>query len=433
MTHRLTASAFALALATVSGGPALAQEDLVTRDRVGPADAENSLTFRLTAFDLYSSDPATAAAFEEMFVEFITANPGWRIDTQLQTGNLSQEQARMIEQAQAGRGPDCAMVDSSQLATYKAAGVLSPMNAHFTDEEIADFFPYVREGITDENGNMLAVWWFTDLRVLYRNTEIVPEAPQTWAELREAALGTVEAGYEGLLFNGGRDEATTFDWLAHFWAQGGRLVDETGAPVFHLGDNRERFLEAVRFYEELVDSGAAPGRVTSISSYDDMLAAAAAGTTAMFIGGNWMYGQIRNTLAPEEAAKWEASELPGPTADQRATGTGGWTIAALTDDPAKVEMCAGIAKIYLGPGNAFQGLLPTQAALYDAYDSYAGPEFDVFAAALENGRARPGVAIYPEISNQIQILLGAVMSGAAEPAEALDAAGAAAEAAFARQ
>lgn len=425
-----TASAIALACAAL---PAPAQEDLITRDRVGPADAEKSLTFRLTAFDLYSSDPATAQAFEAMFTAFINTKPGWRIDTQLQTGNQSQEQARMIEQAQAGRGPDCAMIDSSQLATYKAAGVLSPMNPYFSEAEIADFFPYVRDGITDAQGNMLAVWWFTDLRVLYRNTEIVPDAPQTWAELQAAALATTEAGYEGVLFNGGRDEATTFDWLANFWALGGELVNTAGEPVFYTGENRALFLDAVRYYADLVSSGAAPGRVTSITSYDDMLAAAAAGTTAMFIGGNWMYSQIQNTLPPEEASKWAATELPGPTSDQRATGTGGWTIAALTDDPEQIEMCAGIARLYLGPGNAFQGLLPTQASLYAEYETFAGPEFDVFSTALENGKARPGVAIYPEVSNQIQILLGEVMSGASEPEAALDAAAEAIEAAYARQ
>lgn len=432
MTTPVITSVLTLALAATSM-PAIAQENLVTRNRVGPADAENSLTFRLTAFDLYSSDPATAEAFGAIFTDFILANPGWRIDTQLQTGNLNQEQARIIEQSLAGRGPDCAMVDSAQLAAYKAAGILSPMTDYFTAEEVADFFPYVREGITDENGDIVALWWFTDLRVLYRNTEFVPDAPQTWEDLKAAALSTTEAGLEGVLFNGGRTEATAFDWLAHFWAGGGELVNDAGEPVFWQGENRAAFLDAVEFYKDLVDSGAAPGRVTSISSYDDMLAAAAAGTTAMFIGGNWMYGQIQSTLAPEEAAKWQPSELPGPAADARATGTGGWTIAAFSDDPAKVEMCAGIAKLYAGPGNAFQALLPTSATLYAEYDTFAGPEFDVFSAALENGRARPGVAIYPEISNQIQILLGDVLSGASDPEEALDTAAAAVQAAFERQ
>ncbi|GHA33001.1 ABC transporter substrate-binding protein [Devosia pacifica] len=399
----------------------------MTRDRVGLADAENSLTFRLTAYDLYSADPATAEGFVELFTTFINEHPGWRIDTQLQTGNLNEEQARILEQAQAGRGPDCAMIDSAQLATFKNAGVLAPMTDYFTQAEIDDLFPYVREAVTDDNGDIVALWWFTDLRVLYRNAGVVPDAPQTWEETQQAALDTVDEGYEGLLFNGGRTEGTAFDWLAFFWAQGGELVDETGAPIFYEGENREKFLAALQFYDDLVESGAAPQRVATITTYDDITAAAAAGTTAMFIGGNWQYAQLQTTLPVDQAEQWQVSELPGPTADQRATGTGGWAIAALSDDPAKVEMCAEIAKLYAGPGNAFQRLLPTSAALYEEYDEFAGPEFDVFAAALENGQARPGVASYPEISNQIQILLGEVLSQSKEPEQALDDAAAALE------
>ena len=173
--------------------------------------------------------------------------------------------------------------------------------------------------------------------------------------------------------------------------------------------------------------------MTAITDYDAFNAAAAAGSTALFVGGNWQLGQLRTALAPEEFARWAVSELPGPTADERATGTGGWAIAALSDDPEKIRLCGEIAKeIYAGPGNALQGLLPTSASLYERYDAYDGPEYELFAEALEHGRARPGVAIYPEISTQIQILLGRVLAGSAEPEAALDAADAAVQAAYER-
>ncbi|WP_422074684.1 extracellular solute-binding protein [Tranquillimonas rosea] len=396
-------------------------QDLITRSRVGPEDAESSMSFRLTAYDLYSSDPEMKAAFEELFTDFITARPGWKIETQIATDNINQEQARLLEQARAGRGPDCAMIDSSQLATFKNAGVLTPMNAHFSDAQVADLFPYVRDAVTDGDGDLLAWWWFTDLRVLYRDVSVIPDAPQTWEAAQQAGLASVEEGYEGLLFSAGRWEGTTFDWLGNYWAQGGRLVDDAGRPVFGEGENREKFLNAVRYYEGLVESGAAPGRVTTISGYDAMNAAAAAGSAALFVGGNWQYDQLRKTLPEDTFANWEVSELPGPTADQRATGTGGWTIGALSDDPDKVRMCAEmIQEIYSGEGNAVQGLLPTSAAQYEEYDAFEGPQFDLFAEALENGQARPGAPVYPEISNQIQILMGDVLSGAAEPEAALD-------------
>ncbi|MGB0498917.1 MAG: extracellular solute-binding protein [Rubricella sp.] len=434
MTHRFLRILGAVGAACAIGLPAsLAAQDLITRDRVGLPDAPNTMTFRLTAYDLYSSDPATRAAFEALFTAFIEARPDWKIETQIATDNIGQEQARLLEQARAGRGPDCAMIDSSQLALFKSADVLTPMNAHWSDAEIADLFPFVREAVTNEEGALLAWWWFTDLRVLYRDTRLVPDAPATWAELQSAAAATVEAGREGLLFNGGRWEGTTFDWLAHFWAQGGRLVDEDGRPVFAEGENRERFLAAMGFYLDLVESGAAPARVTSIVNYDEFNAAAAAGTTALFIGGNWQYNQLRGTLSEEDFDAWAVSAIPGPTEDQRATGTGGWTIAALSDDPEAVRICAEmIREIYSGESNALQGLLPTSAAQYEEFDAFEGPEYAVFADALVDGRARPGVPIYPEISNAIQIMMGEVLSGSATPEEALDAADAAVQAAFDR-
>lgn len=174
--------------------------------------------------------------------------------------------------------------------------------------------------------------------------------------------------------------------------------------------------------------------MTSITDYDALNAAAASGSAAMFVGGNWQYGQLRTTLGAEAFADWEVSELPGPAPGRRATGTGGWSIAALSEDPDKAALCGQIAKeIYAGPGNAHQGLLPTSEAIYERYDAYDGPEFDLFAEALRNGVARPGASLYPEISNQIQILLGDVLAGTATPAEALDAAASAVRAAYERR
>ncbi|MGZ9811669.1 extracellular solute-binding protein [Pseudoroseicyclus sp. H15] len=422
MSHRLTQPRLAASLIALvaAGAPALAQDSTVTRDRVGPADAEKSLTFRLTAYDLYSADPATKEGYEALFTDFIEAHPGWRIDTELMTGDSAQEQARILEQARAGRGPDCAMVDSPNVAAFIEAGVLTPITSYLTDEEVSDMFPFAREGVTGPDGELYAWWWFTSLQVLYRNTELVPEAPQTWAEVKEAALAAADEGYEGILFNGGRTEGTTFDWLPNFWAQGGKLFDETGRPVFGEGENREKFLAALEYYDDLVESGAAPARVSTITDYEEFFAAAAAQTAAMFIGGNWQYAQINARLPEDIAAKWEVSAYPGPTEDQRATGSGGWTIAALTDDPEKIEMCMDIARLYAGPGNAFQNQLPTLASYYDEYEVYQAPEYQLFAESLQDGVARPAVALYPEVTSLIQVAMGEVLSQAKEPEAALD-------------
>ncbi|WP_448956179.1 extracellular solute-binding protein [Labrys neptuniae] len=432
MRKRLVTALLASAVAFATA-PTMA-EDLVTKDRVGPADAPKSLSLRLTDDGPDTTDPVWAEGYKKLFTEFIQRHPGWKIDLERMSDNIGQEQARMLEQAKGGHGPDCAAVDSFVLPLFIGANVLKPLNAYFTQAEIDDLFPFVRQGITGKDGKIYAWWWDTDLRVLFRNKTIVPEAPKTWDQLKAAALATKGKGMEGVLFNGGRWEGTTFDWLANFWSQGGKLVDDNGKPVFAEGENRAKFLKAVDYFKDLVDSGAAPKRVSTIMNYDDMHTSAAAGTTAMFIGGNWQYGQLKTVLEPAVFEQWTFSEIPGPTPDQVSTGTGGWTIGAFSSDPEKIALCAAVAKeVFSGPGNALQQQLPTSKAQYDKFDVFKTDANKAFAAALAHGQARPGVPIYPEISNQIQVMMGDVLSGTKTPEAALDAANAAVQAAYSRQ
>jgi multiple sugar transport system substrate-binding protein len=412
----------ALLASTVLIGTGAFAQELVTVDRVGDPSAPNVLTMRTNPPQSPNNPSAEQkAAFQPVWQAFAEAHPDWQVQFEFFTTDIGGEHARLLEQARAGRAPDCVSVDSFQLALFIQNDALQPITSFFTQEEIDDLFPFIREGITGADGEIYAWWWGTDLRVFYRDTTAMPEAPETWAELQEAAVAAAEQGKEGVLFNGGRWEGTAFDWLAHFWSQGGELVDEEGKPIFGEGENREYMLNALGFFNDLVDSGAAPARVANITTYDDFNAAAISGTAASFIGGHWQRAQIREGMSPEQFANWEVSEIPGPTADQRATGTGGWTVAAFSDDPAKIEMCVALMReVFMGPANEVVGDLPTRQALFASLPRFQDEYFNQLRDYLVNGKARPGVPIYPEISNQLQVMMGEVLSGAKEPEAALD-------------
>ena len=419
---RAFVSALALSTMLFSVPAAFAQE-IATKDRIGLADAPKTLTVRLTNDSPNNADPAIAKGYQTLFIDFIKKYPDWKLQMQFMSTDIGTEQAKMLEQAKAGNAPDCAAVDSFVLSQFMVNHVLADFTPYFSKDEVADLFPFIRNGITDKDQTIRAWWWDTDLRVLYRNKSIVPDAPQTWDDLKKAGIASVKEGMEGILFNAGRYEGSTFDWLANYWALGGKLVDDSGKPVFGEGENKQKFLKALAYYKDLVDSGAAPKRVTTIANYDDLNAAAAAGTTALFIGGNWQLAQLKATLDEDEFANWTFSPIPGPTVDQRSTGTGGWTIASFSKDKDKIEMCANLARdVYMGPANALQQQLPTRKSLFDKYQVFATDANKTFAQALANGQARPGAPIYPEISNQIQIMMGDVLSGTKPPEQALDAA-----------
>jgi multiple sugar transport system substrate-binding protein len=398
-------------------------EELVTDDHVGKSDAPNVLTFRGNPDQTQNSpSPEQKAEFVKVFQTWAEKHPDWQINFEFFTPDIGGEHARLLEQARAGRAPDCVTVDSFQLGLFVKNGVLQPLDEYFSKEEVADLFPFIRAGITGPDGHIYAWWWGTDLRVLWRNKELVAEPPATWDDLKKAALDAVGKGSsEGYLFNGGRWEGTTFDWLANFWSQGGKLVDDAGKPIFGEGDNRDKMLKALNYYKDLVDSGASPKRVATIKDYNDFNAAALAGTPAMFAGGHWQYFQMKEQMPPETFAKWEASELPGPTADQRSTGTGGWTVAAFSKDPAKIAACASLMReVYMGPANEIIGDLPTRASLFENLPKFKTDYYNQLRQYLVHGEARPGVPIYPEISNQIQIMMGDVLTGTKPPEQALD-------------
>jgi multiple sugar transport system substrate-binding protein len=397
-------------------------QELVTADHVGKTDAPNTLTMRLNP-DQSPNSPhkEMGAAYAAAWQKWAEAHPDWQVEFEFFGQDIGAEHARLLEQARAGRSPDCVTVDSFQLALFVQNGVLQPLDAFFSPEEVADLFPFIREGITGPDGSIYAWWWGTDLRVLYYNTDIVQTPPQTWEELQATALEASKTGVDGVLFNGGRWEGTTFDWLANFWAQGGELVDDTGTPIFGEGENREKMLTALNYYKGLVDSGAAPKRVATIKTYDDFNAAAQSGTTAMFLGGHWQRFQLQGAMEPDAFAKWAVAELPGPTPDARSTGTGGWTVAAFSKDPAKIEACASLMReVYMGPANEAGGDLPTRESLFASLPRFQDPYYGQLKDYLVHGHARPGVPIYPEISNQIQFLMGVVLSGSKAPEEALD-------------
>jgi len=191
-------------------------------------------------------------------------------------------------------------------------------------------------------------------------------------------------------------------------------------------------LRALEFYGDLVASGAAPGHVAT-KHYDDFNAAAISGTAAMFLGGHWQYFQLQEALPAEEFAKWAVSEIPGPTPDRRATGTGGWTIAAFSDNPEKVRLCMDLVRtVYMGGANNATGQRPTRLSHFDEGEVFQSPFFASIKEYLAHGQARPGAPIYPEISNQIQIMLGEVLSGTKEPEAALEDAWARVNDAYAR-
>jgi len=418
---------------------AVAAESLVTPVRIGRPDGPTTLTvWAQQDYSHLAARPAIADTFTAIFEEWARTRPDVQLRLSVMPA-LELHKAKLQLAAQAGRLPDVASIDSFWMPLFLAGGYLQPLNDDWPEEDRRDFLPFTISTLSDASGRVFGLWHETDCRVLFYRRDLVPTPPRTWDELIDVASRVArERHIAGYLYNAGRWEATVFDHLAMFWGQGGELVDGEGRPIFGEPPHRERMLRLFEFLRETVRSGASPTSVLASNDYQQLTAAATAGDVAMFLGGNWQLNDLRAGLRAEDFANWEIAPIPQANGATPSTGTGGWVWVVFTRDRerrrAAVEFIRDVerrdhaARISMATGH-----LPARRSVYRDYPFFSRDRwYQRFGEMLRYGRARPLVAVYPAISQALQIAIGDVISRAQAPDAAVDRAFDAARAEHAR-
>jgi len=418
---------------------ALAQDDgLITPVRVGRADAPLTLTvWAQPDYFHLAARPAIAGAFTIVLDEWARSHPGVQLRVSVMPG-LELHKTKLQLAAAAGRLPDVASIDSYWLPLF--VDDVQPLEADWPAADRADFLPFTIQTLSDRAGHVLGLWHETDCRALFYRKDLVPVPPRTWDELLDTASRVArERKMSGYLYNGARWEATVFDHLAMFWAQGGELVDGDGRPTFGEEPNRRAMLRVLGFLRDTIQRGASPRSVLGITDYQQLTGAAIAGDAAMFLGGNWQQKDLQTGLSPEEFAKWDIAPIPQADANTRSTGTGGWVWVVFAKDPERRKAAVEFIRDVEAPAHAARisqatGHLPVRRSVYRDFPIFSQDSwYRRFGDMLVDGHARPAALIYPEISQQLQLAIGAVVSGDKSPEQALDQAWAAVNTEYARQ
>ncbi len=416
----------ALVVVVMGWAPAVAAQSLVTPIRVGRADAPVQLSvWAQQDYSHLAALKSIADAFQIVFTEWAEKNPGVRLDISMMPA-LEQHKAKLLLAAAAGRLPDVASIDSFWLPLFLEGGHLQPLNAYWPEADRADFLPFTIDTLSDRAGNVYGVWHETDCRVLFYRKDLVPVPPATWDEVIAIAGKTArDSSIAGYLYNAGRWEATVFDHLPMFWAQGGELVDPAGRPIFGLAPHRDRLASVLTFLRDTVRSGASPRSVLSNNDYKQLSAAAIAGDAAMFLGGNWQVRELREALPAEEFAKWGIAPIPQRAAGPAPTGTGGFIWVVFSKDPVRQRAAARFVLDVEAPSNAARisqgtGRLPVRRSVYRDYPAFREQPFAFFGNLLLAARARPAVPIYNAISRELQLAIGYAIEGTRTPEQAVD-------------
>lgn len=417
--------------------PQLTRRDLLRVGTVGAAatllggcggESARGISWQaIPSYSLQATDPAVADYVRGQIARYERGSR-YTIEAEVSTADVVAAMAKLLLQASQGRAPDIAQGDSyifGRMAEY-AQPLTEQMQA--AGLRLDDWFPSIQQVMTGGGGlSVRGLQFTTDVRVLYRRRDLVPDAPATWDDLVAMAKPLAEKG-QYFLFPGGRSEGsvTTTLW-PQYWAQGQELFTPDGRPAFTSGAGYDAMRAGLGVVERCVTEGITPQSVANFDSEDDMDADIAAGRAGMFMGGNWQAASLDSVMSEDFYRTWAVSPLPTISGTKPVTSAGGWVWASFTDDQAKIDAAVDwVLQSFVGDAGmaawcSIGGYLPPRKSVYEHPDYQQNPFTPVFREHLEQyAKTRPAAEDYQQVSNALQVALSNVTSGSSGATEALD-------------
>ncbi|MCF7944841.1 MAG: sugar ABC transporter substrate-binding protein [Spirochaetia bacterium] len=334
---------------------------------------------------------------------------------------------RLLVALSSGTGPDLAFADLGGWApTFASEGWLMSMEEYISNWEDEDqIFDNLWPTVTYE-GERYGLPWYTDARLMLYNKKMFRDAgldpndpPETWDEMADAAETITEMGPRmyGYGVSGTRTEHTTLAYIVFLASNGGveLLTEDYSKAAF----NTPKGLEALKFYTDLALKYDVSPEAVSYNE-DDYRNLMAQDRLAMAIGGPWSFPLIE-TANPDI----EYSLAVHPYGESPGSVLGGWSIVIpkTTKNP---EAAWRFAK-YL---NSFEtwmfwleekgGPMPTRMDVADNSPVLQDEKWVNLFEVFPNAVSRPPIPEYPQVSEQIQLMIQSVLLGEKTPEQAID-------------
>ena len=182
----------------------------------------------------------------------------------------------------AGEGPDIFVAAHDQLGGLVASGVVAPLDLGAK----ADLYAPAAVAALNYEGANYGLPYSIENIALIRNTDLVPEAPATWAELQEVALGLQADGTVEVPLAVQQAPGDPFHNMPLFTAYGGYVFGENADGSLDptdIGIDSAGGLAAAQAFGSWAESGLINGDL----EYDQMLAEFGAGNAPFAITGPW--------------------------------------------------------------------------------------------------------------------------------------------------
>lgn len=333
---------------------------------------------------------------------------------------------KLLTALQGGSGPDLAFADlGGWVPTFAAEGWLMSMEdmiSGWSDED--QIWDNLWPTVTYED-ERYGLPWYTDARLLLYNKQLFRDAgldpddpPETWSELVDDASAISELGPRtyGYGVSGTKTEHTTLAFIVFLASNGGQLLtDDYSEAAF----NTEAGLETLEFYTDLaLEHNVSPEPVSYHE--DDYRNLMAQGRVAMAIGGPWSF-----PLIEQANPDIDYSLDVHPYGEAPASVLGGWALVMPTT--TEVPEAAWDFAQYLTSYETWMfwieekgGPMPTRKDVADDAPALQDEKWDNIFEVYPNAVSRPPIPEYPQVSEQIQLMIQSVLLGEKTPQEAMN-------------
>jgi multiple sugar transport system substrate-binding protein len=298
-----------------------------------PARAQGPGT--ITWSTLATGGPSVSDVYRALAQQFERANPGVRVNLQIQPGTSGEQYNRYVTLF-AAKDPsvDVISIDVIWPAPMVAAGWLAPLDQWFSADKRSAYLPGAIRANTI-GGKIYGVPWYTDAGLFYYRKDLLEKynakVPTTWDEMIATAQRIVQGENNpqlgGFLFQGARIEALANFFFEVMWSDGGDILDAGGKVIIDNGKG----LQALNFMLDLVRKHrVTPPGVTTLPT-DDTRAAFQDGRFVFLRNWTYAYGLFQGE-GSKVAGKVGIAPLPRGSAGSAST-LGGWRRAWLCSSP----------------------------------------------------------------------------------------------------
>jgi len=307
---------------------------------------------------------------------------------------------KIVAAIAAGEAPDIVELGSTWVPGFIDAEAIIPLDVAGIKEKYTGW-----AGVA-KGGNYYGIPWVAATNIMHFNTDLVIRAgfdpenpPETWSEfkaLAEAihALGPEYYGYAVVI--GGR-YTTWHQFMPFAWSNETSILNEDWTESMVAS---ERFIEALEFYDSLVDSG--------------LLSTKSGARTAFYLGkiGIILDGPGLAIAKNAPDLQYHTALIPRPDRPgTRSIGFAGAQYIHVTAQSNHPEL-AQVFAVILSQGNLISNRIPALLPFYkpdrvDLLETHWSPALEVYLAQLE-GAASP--APHPAWEEMMEHLIMAVES-----------------------